>query len=138
MKTLDEAYNSVGKVLLIFNDQQSGRFLGLAEMKSAVAYEKYFPLWTQDFQKGLFEIQWIFIKDLPYYLFKEINLRMSDGVTRSITFCRNSQEVPYESAKKSLEIIENYFNKNTILEHFEYYDIRQANYEKMFLQNLYK
>jgi len=29
-----------------------------------------------------------------------------------------------------MEKIENYLNSNTILEHFEYYDMRQENYEK--------
>jgi len=29
-----------------------------------------------------------------------------------------------------VDIIQNYLNTNTILEHFEYYDIRQENYEK--------
>jgi hypothetical protein len=29
-----------------------------------------------------------------------------------------------------IEIIQNYNNTNTILEHFEYYDTRQENYEK--------
>jgi hypothetical protein len=138
MKTLDEAYNSKEKVLLIFNSKQSGRLLGIAEMKSRVAFEKYFPLWTQDFQKGFFEIEWIYIKDIPYYLFKDVKILMNDGVARPITFCRNAQEIPYESAKKSIEIIENYYNTNTILEHFEYYDIRQENYERMFPQNIYK
>ena len=28
------------------------------------------------------------------------------------------------------QIIDNYLNTNTILEHFEYYDLRQENYEK--------
>jgi hypothetical protein len=29
-----------------------------------------------------------------------------------------------------MEKIEKYLNTNTILEHFEYYDMRQENYEK--------
>ena len=29
-----------------------------------------------------------------------------------------------------IEIFESYQNSNTILEHFEYYDVRQDNYEK--------
>lgn len=29
-----------------------------------------------------------------------------------------------------MEKIEKYLNSNTILEHFEYYDMRQENYEK--------
>jgi hypothetical protein len=32
--------------------------------------------------------------------------------------------------KKMIGILEKYVNTNTILEHFEYYDMRQENYEK--------
>jgi hypothetical protein len=34
-----------------------------------------------------------------------------------------------------ISIFENYKNTNTILEHFEYYDVRQENYEKNSPQN---
>ena len=43
---------------------------------------------------------------------------------------RNSFNALVEQAKIMLNIIEKYENSNTILEHFEFYDIRQANYEK--------
>ena len=56
---------------------------------------------------------------------------MKDGETKPISNSRDCQEVPLNFAKTMIEIFENYQNTNTILEHFEYYDNRQDNYEKM-------
>lgn len=43
---------------------------------------------------------------------------------------RDTQEVPLKESSTMIETIEKYLNTNTILEHFEYYDLRQENYEK--------
>ena len=56
---------------------------------------------------------------------------MKDGETKPISNSRDCQEIPFTYAKTMIEIFENYQNTNTILEHFEYYDNRQDNYEKM-------
>jgi hypothetical protein len=55
---------------------------------------------------------------------------MKDGETKPISNARDTQEIPFEFAKVMIEKIDKYQNSNTILEHFEYYDIRQENYEK--------
>lgn len=55
---------------------------------------------------------------------------MKDGETKPISNSRDCQEVPFNFAKTMIEIFENYQNTNTILEHFEYYDFRQENYER--------
>ena len=144
-KILNQAFKSAsekgGSVYLNFSCNGSGRFLGIAKMKNEVEFDKFFPLWTNDNKwGGLFEIEWVFIKDVPFYKFKEIMIEMNDGITRSVSFSRDSQEIPFEEGKKIIEIFENFPSTNTILEHFEYYDIRQDNYEKMFplqqMQNL--
>lgn len=38
--------------------------------------------------------------------------------------------MPLEESVQMMDKIEKYLNTNTILEHFEYYDLRQENYEK--------
>jgi YTH domain-containing family protein len=102
-------------------------------MKKEVEEEKFFPFWTQDNKwGGLFEVEWIFIKDVPFYHVRHLNFPMNDGLTRPISYSRDAQEVPFEQAKEFIEIFESFVNTNTILEHFEYYDIRQENYERMF------
>lgn len=120
-----------GSVYLFFSCNGSGRFVGVARMKTACDYEKTFEYWTQD-QKwlGLFEIEWVFIKDIPFKEFKKIIFTMKDSETKPISNSRDCQEVPFNFAKTMIEIFENYQNINTILEHFEYYDFRQENYER--------
>ena len=93
--------------------------------------KKMFMYWTQDSKwAGLFNIDWIFIKDVPFKAFKGIEIEMKTGETRPVTFSRDTQEVPFNEGKRVIEIIESFQNMNTILEHFEYYDVRQENYEK--------
>ena len=120
-----------GFVYLFFSCNGSGRFIGVARMKTPCDFDKSFEYWTQD-QKwlGLFEVEWIFIKDVPFNEFKNIIITMKDGETKPISNSRDCQEVPFNFAKTMIEIFENYQNTNTILEHFEYYDFRQENYER--------
>ena len=134
-QTLDTAFKMSqekgGDVYLFFSCNGSGRFVGLAKMKNKVEYTKFFPYWTQDNKwGGLFDIEWIFIKDVPFRQFKNIVIMMKDGERKPISNSRDTQEVPNQEAVKMVEIMKGYLNTNTILEHFEYYDIRQENYEK--------
>ena len=133
--TLNNSYKLTkekgGNVYLFFSCNGSGRYVGLAKMKSEVDENKIFEYWTQDNKwTGLFEVEWIFIKDVPFKEFKNIIITMKDGETKPISHARDTQEVPFQFAKIMIEKIEKFQNSNTILEHFEYYDIRQENYEK--------
>lgn len=134
-QTLNNAYKLAkekgGDVYLFFSCNGSGRFVGLAKMKSEVDYSKFFPYWTQDSKwSGLFDVEWILIKDVPFKEFKSVVLTLKDGETKCVSFSRDTQEVPSVEGKQMVDIIKSYMNSNTILEHFEYYDIRQENYEK--------
>ena len=134
-QTLTNSFNLAkeknGSVYLFFSCNGSGRFVGVARMKSPCDNEKSFEYWTQDEKwPGLFEVEWLFIKDVPFREFKSIIITMKDGETKPISNARDVQEVPFANAKTMVEIFENYQNTNTILEHFEYYDVRQDNYEK--------
>ena len=134
-QTLTNSFNLAkeknGSVYLFFSCNGSGRFVGVARMKSPCDNEKSFEYWTQDEKwPGLFEVEWLFIKDVPFREFKNIIITMKDGETKPISNARDVQEVPFANAKTMVEIFENYQNTNTILEHFEYYDVRQDNYEK--------
>lgn len=134
-QTLTNSFNLTkeknGSVYLFFSCNGSGRFVGVARMKSPCDNEKSFEYWTQDEKwPGLFEVEWLFIKDVPFREFKNIIITMKDGETKPISNARDVQEVPFANAKTMVEIFENYQNTNTILEHFEYYDVRQDNYEK--------
>ena len=118
-------------VYLFFSCNGSGRYVGIARMKTPCDENRSFEFWTQDGKwPGLFDVEWLFIKDVPFKEFKEIIITMKDGEIKPISNARDTQEIPFQQAKIMLEKISNYQNSNTILEHFEFYDMRQENYEK--------
>lgn len=126
-----EAKENGAEVYLFYSCNGSGRYIGIAKVASALDEKNSFMYWTQDTKwSGLFDIDWIFLKDVPFRAFKTIDILMKDGQVKPVTFSRDSQEIPFNEGKKMLEIYENFTNSNTILEHFEYYDLRQENYEK--------
>ena len=120
-----------GNVYLFFSCNGSGRYVGVSRMKTSCDENRNFEFWTQDGKwTGLFDVEWLFIKDVPFKEFKDIIITMKDGEIKTISNARDTQEIPFEQAKIMLEKIANYQNSNTILEHFEFYDMRQENYEK--------
>ena len=124
-----------GNVYLFFSCNGSGRYAGVARMKTPCDETKTFGLWTQDGKwPGLFDVEWLFIKDVPFKEFKNIIITMKDGEMKPISNSRDTQEIPYEQAKIMIQKIAEYQNTNTILEHFEFYDMRQENYERNVMQ----
>ena len=120
-----------GNVYLFFSCNGSGRYVGVARMKTSCDESRTFEFWTQDGKwTGLFDVEWLFIKDVPFKEFKEIIITMKDGEIKPISNARDTQEIPFEQAKIMLEKISNYQNSNTILEHFEFYDMRQEKKKK--------
>ena len=120
-----------GEVYLFFSCNGSGRFVGVARMKTPCDLNKSFELWTQDGKwMGLFDVEWVFIKDVPFKEFKDIKITMKDGEIKPVSNSRDTQEIPFEQGKIMIEKIAQFQNSNTILEHFEFYDMRQENYEK--------
>lgn len=134
-ETLENAYTyakqNSGSVYLYFSANGSGRFVGIAKMTSTLKQNKKFPFWSQDNKwDGFFRVEWLFIKDIPFKVVKPITFMMKDGIEKSIIFCRDVQEVPSVEAKKLLNAFLEYPHTATILEHFEFYDLRQENYTK--------
>ena len=138
--TLSNAFNITkeknGSVYLFFSCNGSGRYAGVARMKTPCDENKSFELWTQDGKwPGLFDVEWLFIKDVPFKEFKNIIITMKDGEIKPISNARDTQEIPFEQAKIMIQKIAEYQNSNTILEHFEFYDMRQENYERNMQMN---
>ena len=125
-----------GNVYLFYSCNGSGRYCGIARMKSPCDENKTFGLWTQDGKwPGLFDVEWLLIKDVPFREFKNVIITMKDGEVKPISNSRDTQEIPFEQAKIVIQKIAEYQNTNTILEHFEFYDMRQDNYERNMLMN---
>ena len=123
--TLNNAFNITkeknGNVYLFFSCNGSGRFCGVSRMKTPVDENRTFEFWTQDNKwPGLFEVEWIFIKDVPVNEFKNISITMKDGDSKPVSNSRDTQEIPFEQAKIIMDKIGNYQKSNTILEHFEF------------------
>ena len=138
--TLSNAFNITkeknGSVYLFFSCNGSGRYAGIARMKTPCDENKSFKLWTQDGKwPGLFDVEWLLIKDVPFKEFKNIIITMKDGEIKPISNARDTQEIPFEQAKIMVQKIAEYQNSNTILEHFEFYDMRQENYERNMQMN---
>ena len=133
--TLSNAFNITkeknGNVYLFYSCNGSGRYCGIARMKTPCDETKSFELWTQDGKwPGLFDVEWLLIKDVPFKEFKNVIITMKDGEIKPISNARDTQEIPFEQAKIMIQKIAEYQNSNTILEHFEFYDMRQENYER--------
>lgn len=134
---MDDRYISAAEknsdVFLFFACDNSRNFLGVSKLQSGLDKEKVFPLWTRENNRpGLFQLEWLLIKDVPYYACKDILVPIKEENSKPVHLMKNTQEMQYPEGKKLFEKLENYINSNTILEHFEYYDMRQENYEKMF------
>ena len=128
-----------GNVYLFYSCNGSGRYCGVARMKTPCDETKSFGLWTQDGKwPGLFDVEWVFIKDVPFKEFRNVIITMKDGEVKPISNARDTQEIPFEQAKIMIQKISEYQNTNTILEHFEFYDMRQENYERNMQMNANK
>ena len=126
---LNKAFNKGGNVFLFFSCNKSGRYCGVAKMTSNVDETKLFELWTQDNKwQGLFNVEWIFIKDVPLKEFNKIFIMMNNGEIRPVSHARDAQEIPFNNAQIMMKIFSLYENSNTIFEKFEYYDLRQEQY----------
>ena len=113
--TLNNAFNITkeknGNVYLFFSCNGSGRFCGVSRMKTPVDENRTFEFWTQDNKwPGLFEVEWIFIKDVPFKEFKNIIITMKDGEIKPVSNSRDTQEIPFEQAKIIMDKIGSYQN----------------------------
>lgn len=136
-------------VYLLFSTYKSNQFTGLAQMKSEVNFKNVFPLWARDNWRGTFDIEWLLVKDVPFREFRNVPCEKREKKengeynfinysTKSLSNSPDCQQVSTEEAKEIIQIMVDYQNKNSILEHFEYYDRRQANYEAYLNQNYNK
>ena len=131
-KRLDSAYramNAKGPVYLLFSVNGSGHFCGVAEMRSPVDYGTSAGVWAQDKWKGKFDVDWLFVKDVPNSQLRHIRLENNDN--KPVTNSRDTQEVPLEKAKQVLKIIATYKHTTSIFDDFSHYEKRQEEEEEV-------
>jgi hypothetical protein len=120
---LDEAYTKCADIplFLFYSVNESRRFVGVAKMTSNVNFTTSFPHWiNQGKWPGRFEVQWIFIKDVPNNEVKSI--LVPDNENKPITNVRDTQEIPYEEGMMLLKKFKEYEHTASLLDVFEHYD----------------
>ena len=121
----------------------SGRFVGVARMASECNEKVIFEYWAMDeVWKGLFEVEWIFIKDIPNKYLKDIILRQnflifSNNEYRPVTNSRDTQELLRNEGEIMMNMFEDFRYQTSILQHFSYYDERQNMFEKARSSQIY-
>lgn len=104
-RRLDSAYSkgdSSVPVYLFFSVNGSGHFCGMAEMISRVDYDRKIDLWSQDKWRGCFQVNWIYVKDVPNSLLRNIKLENNDN--KPVTNSRDTQEIPFDKGKQVLKV----------------------------------
>ncbi|XP_013990219.1 YTH domain-containing family protein 1 isoform X4 [Salmo salar] len=131
-KRLDGAFRSLngkGPVYLLFSVNGSGHFCGVAEMRSSVDYGTSAGVWAQDKWKGKFDVDWLFVKDVPNSQLRHIRLENNDN--KPVTNSRDTQEVPLEKAKQVMKIIVGFKHTTSIFDDFSHYEKRQEEEEEV-------
>lgn len=101
----------------------SGHFCGMAEMESRVDYNRKTGVWTQEKWRGCFYVKWIYVKDVPNSLLRNIKLENNDN--KPVTNSRDTQEIPYDKGRQVLKVFHTYNHSSSILDDFEHYERKQ-------------
>ena len=98
-------------------------------MISDVQYNTNFMLWDKNEEwKGFFFVMWIFIKDVPNKMLKNITNELNEG--KSVVESRNVEEINYSSGMKMMKIYKEYKNDTSIFDDFDYYEYKQNHSNK--------
>ena len=89
--------------------------MGLAQMASEVEYRVNFNYWSQnDKWKGFFFVNWIYIKDIPNRIFRQIINEYNDN--KPVTSSRDTQEIFPSAGIKMLKIFKDYPQESSIFD----------------------
>ncbi|KAL7272093.1 hypothetical protein RUND412_005117 [Rhizina undulata] len=92
---LNKAYKShrhKGSIYLFFSKKSSGKFSGIAEMKSCVDFRATLGLFSDKNWKGSFEIEWHLKKEVPLGLFAE--MKNMDG--KPVPISKDTAEIHHD------------------------------------------
>lgn len=131
-RRLDSAYfkgDGQVPVYLFFSVNGSGHFCGMAEMESRVDYNRKTGVWTQEKWRGCFHVKWIYVKDVPNSLLRNIKLENNDN--KPVTNSRDTQEIPYDKGIQVLKVFHTYNHSSSILDDFEHYERKQEEDKSM-------
>ncbi|KAK1941843.1 YTH domain-containing family protein 1 [Phytophthora citrophthora] len=130
---LDQVFKSdltaVRPVLFFFSVCGTKHFNGVARMTSGVRTGEQFLLWEKLKYEGFFHLEWLLVKDVPNYVFTGV--KMSNTPTKkSITSCRDCEEVLFEEANEFLSIFTEFDSRSSAWDDFVHYDQHQELIER--------
>lgn len=120
-KRLNKAYKIKKpneRIFMFFSVNGSGKFSGVAEMKSCVRKDtdqKYSDVWVENTKyTGYFQIQWIFIKDIKNSFLKHLKNPSNDF--KPVTISRDTQEVPYGIGLEMIKTFKKTYSTTSFLQ----------------------
>ena len=124
-KAFSESQNDkTCSVYLFFSVNGSGQLCGIAQMLSRVDYDSKSKIWSQDKWNGTFDINWIYVKDVPNIKLRYILLANNEN--KPVTNSRDTQEVEFNEAYEVLSIIRQHVRKSSILDEFDNNEIERV------------
>ncbi|CAD8044722.1 unnamed protein product [Paramecium primaurelia] len=116
-----EAQEQGKTVYLFFSVVRSGQFVGVAKLTSGYKDESFQYWWEIKKWKGHFNVQWLYVKDVPNKHFE--HLKNSDNV--EVTRSRDGVFLNWETGKEMMKIFEEFADKKSILNDFTVIDERE-------------
>ncbi|CAD8061228.1 unnamed protein product [Paramecium sonneborni] len=116
-----EAQEQGKTVYLFFSVVRSGQFVGVAKLTSGYKDESFQYWWEIKKWKGHFNVQWLYVKDVPNKHFE--HLKNSDNV--EVTRSRDGVLLSWETGKEMMKIFEDFADKKSILNDFNVIDERE-------------
>ncbi len=118
-RKLDKAFSETqydinSSVYLFFSVNGSGQFCGMAQMMSRIDYDKKSKIWSQNKWNGTFQVDWIYVKDVPNAKFRHIILKYNEY--KPVTNSRDAQEVLFDEAFQVLSIMRKHVKRTSILD----------------------
>lgn len=106
---------------LFFTVVSSKQFCGVAEMRSAVQFDKIFNYWWEEVKwSGLFRLRWVYVKDLHHEDVRELR----DGELPVVQM-KDGSRLSFESGLRLLEAFQHSEFVSNIFEEFECMDQRE-------------
>ncbi|CAN1186321.1 Zinc finger CCCH domain-containing protein 45 [Linum perenne] len=105
---LEEAFNSSGKVILIFSVNMSGFFQGYAQMISSIGL-RHDRIWSQGSGKSgswgrSFKVKWLQLNDLPFQ--RTLHLKNPLNEYKPVKISRDCQELPEDIGEALCRLID--------------------------------
>jgi hypothetical protein len=119
--TWEECKNKDIPIFLFYSVMKSGQFVGVAKLKSGQIEEDFEYWWEPGRWRQKFNIDWVFVKDIPFSNFEE--LRNRDGF--SVTRAKDGTQIPVQETKQMLQIFKDKKSTKNIFSAFHYMDVRE-------------